>query len=484
MFRQQKSATIIAYMKQFELKTDPMGVCFGFTCEGIIAILSQEIHKFDTTIKLIFQRQPEALKQYISNKINKNQIAINQIKKDIGPFRELSTEELNWLHLEAKEELATLEDNLNEWAKENQQANALKERKDTFLFDLYLQKKIEDHFMFSSENKKIIVVIPDFLKRIALYHDPESFLELLDKGKTIFEIKNNILQLSPILPNSLKNQGGIEKVGTLMNAYHASDLNVYLQSLRDSFAETHLLRPVAFMLRSINHAIAIGYIPQTNRFYFINSSISVSFSAKNDDLNELSEKILASLSKNDTTCFSTEIYCARNNQPEVTLMMNAWFAKVEFQEIHAITQEKTKYIDSYQASLLHIALKMENIEMMELLLQTGADPNQKLIAGHTPLIATTQNCRIEFIQKLIAHGAKPNESLENGATALWFAAARGDTDIFHLLYKISADKNPILWEVDPLSNRKTSYTMLQIAELLKHHALVEILSTSAPRKNW
>ena len=77
---------------------------------------------------------------------------------------------------------------------------------------------------------------------------------------------------------------------------------------------------------------------------------------------------------------------------------------------------------------LHIAAAADQLEMVEMLLQAGADAEAKDSRGCTPLLFAARNASVAVIQELVDAGACVDHAGSNGRTALHEACFVGRTD--------------------------------------------------------
>ena len=82
-----------------------------------------------------------------------------------------------------------------------------------------------------------------------------------------------------------------------------------------------------------------------------------------------------------------------------------------------------------------------DVNIIELLLQTGADVNRPLILGQTPLIWMTCRRRFNIVELLVKSGADVNKPDENGQTPLMKAAWLEDENMVKLFIDSGADVN-------------------------------------------
>jgi len=93
---------------------------------------------------------------------------------------------------------------------------------------------------------------------------------------------------------------------------------------------------------------------------------------------------------------------------------------------------------------LHLASGKGHIEIVEFLLNHGADIELEIFNGETPLMLAAQYARYgqyETIKTLLEHGAKVNHKDQHGRTALHDAAMYSGKEIMNLLISYGADVN-------------------------------------------
>lgn len=80
------------------------------------------------------------------------------------------------------------------------------------------------------------------------------------------------------------------------------------------------------------------------------------------------------------------------------------------------------------------------LDLVQVLLANGADPNVSDKLGYTPLIHSviTESSSLELVKLLLEHGADPRVKAKDGLTALTFARRKGWSEAIALLMKAGA----------------------------------------------
>jgi len=100
--------------------------------------------------------------------------------------------------------------------------------------------------------------------------------------------------------------------------------------------------------------------------------------------------------------------------------------------------------DSRGFTPLHLASGKGHIEIVEFLLNHGADTESEIFDGETPLLVAARfaiNGKYETIKTLLEHGAKVNHKDKDSRTALHYAAMYSGKEVMNLLISYGADVN-------------------------------------------
>ena len=124
---------------------------------------------------------------------------------------------------------------------------------------------------------------------------------------------------------------------------------------------------------------------------------------------------------------------------------------------------------------LWIATEEGQLAVARLLLDSGADVNKADMHGRTPLFMVAARGQLDEAKLLIERGAKVNQATTNGETPLYVAAELGQLNVVELLLKRGADVN------QATTNGATPFFIaaqnghIEIANLIKEQIIRQIL---------
>lgn len=82
-------------------------------------------------------------------------------------------------------------------------------------------------------------------------------------------------------------------------------------------------------------------------------------------------------------------------------------------------------VDVNQSSALEMAILLEREDIIDLLIERGADVNRPGLGGDLPLSVAVRRGKPELMQRLIDRGADPNRQDRRGMAALDYARRQG-----------------------------------------------------------
>ncbi|MDG1437113.1 MAG: ankyrin repeat domain-containing protein [Rickettsiaceae bacterium] len=92
-------------------------------------------------------------------------------------------------------------------------------------------------------------------------------------------------------------------------------------------------------------------------------------------------------------------------------------------------------VDKYEFSALHYAVREGLLDVVDPLIEQGAEVNLKNKSGATPLIQAVMHNRIDIAAKLLGHQADPNISDNYGYNSAHTAACNANFKMLKLLLK-------------------------------------------------
>ena len=125
---------------------------------------------------------------------------------------------------------------------------------------------------------------------------------------------------------------------------------------------------------------------------------------------------------------------------------------------------------SEESTPLFEAVDRGHKDVVQLLLNAGADPDKGKRKGRTPLNIASYYGHIDVVKMLLDKGAKPNMADEYGITPLYQAAAAANTEIVQLLLDSRANPN--------VGDTEDKFTPLHYAAVFGHQVLVQALLDS------
>jgi len=124
-------------------------------------------------------------------------------------------------------------------------------------------------------------------------------------------------------------------------------------------------------------------------------------------------------------------------------------------KVAAVLDEHGKDLTSDEArttrnvTALYIASEQGHRDVVELLLDEGADVNAKSYKNRTPLYGASANGHRDIAQLLLDKGAEVDARSVEGATPLYIASQQGHSEIVRILLNMDADVNAKSEEVAP-----------------------------------
>lgn len=250
------------------------------------------------------------------------------------------------------------------------------------------------------------------------------------------------LAMPLVLPNKLREVGGIEKICAFSGAYSKRSLTEYLISLERSIINANR-DDLAFtlVLSSHNHAITLSYNREHESWDLID--IRQACARPFQHANELAENITTyAFSQNGNAVFSTEVYATKLESSAVDEIITSWRSSPEMQALHdAASPDALNIVDSNDTSWLFMAAKTGDEHAVNSLIAVGADIKTCDKDGISPLLFACANGQVNTVRALLYNGAMSRDARYMGDRAFYWACEAGNVEIAKMLQWYGASIN-------------------------------------------
>lgn len=394
------------------------GLCFGISHVGMKAFLINDVDLFINRLEQINNIPPKEFKNEIENArctmvdifAKAKSKEIEQKKQELA--RELSKQEIQELYTSIKKQIAL----------------ELTDQKE-------LVKKLD---------------IPIFFEEILLLQEISKYSHLFEEGKS--PVNQEALPVFEILKSqALEEKGGVKEVGSFSGCYVLSDLKIYFKMLREMAEVAEF--PISFILGSSNHSIHVGYDHNKKLWVFVDGRQLSSIYISDDDIIEKVIRAFSpNLSKTDNLAiFNTKINVTEHNYIKTAELFDKYKNTKDWKKIHEVTSEneKIKLQDSSGSSLLYIAAKTNDIDLVKTLLENGVDINIACTNDMTALRIAAAKGYIALVEILLKGGANIGARLkavsDPGVTPLHDAVTQGQSAVVKILLENGSDINAAIF---------------------------------------
>lgn len=161
---------------------------------------------------------------------------------------------------------------------------------------------------------------------------------------------------------------------------------------------------------------------------------------------------------------------------------NALAEMVKSRDVEGLKRELKKkpdlnFCDGGGRAPLDYAVEYGYIDIVSLLVSSGADPNLRTFERSTPLITAARNARHRIVKYLLEKGAKTTLRNQYGSDALMNAVVRADGISCHYLVNAGATETYGPTEWDHILKKAASCGRSEIIELLRERSSSEVVLT-------
>src|SRR3990167_4822153 len=141
--------------------------------------------------------------------------------------------------------------------------------------------------------------------------------------------------------------------------------------------------------------------------------------------------------------FSTSMVKNKSDKAWETFFINV-FEAIKVNSVNSTSITLQEVIKEHSHDILHFAVEKEDVTIINLLLDKGANINATAKANITPLYCAVYKQNVEIVNILLAKGADPNITISstlNHATPLLLAVSKNDYNMVQALLENGADVN-------------------------------------------
>lgn len=379
-----KHSRVIRRMENFGYPEDDDGICFGIANMGVIAILADDVKKFNDRLEWI-------------DKYSTNVLATK-------------------VEEEKQKQIYLLENEYAEVEQSEEKLNAAIKKQ--------ISEKVNAH---RTEQEIAVLEIPAFFDGVHLLANPYLYQHLFESKQPAFcqDAEHVFLY---ILPKKLDASGGIIKADAYSGLYGDNDLDDndledYFSSIESVIGKSNI--PFAMVLTNTSHAITIGYDYKSHHWVCIDANqLPVKYITTNAEAKEFVLKAFRAVKK---VALTTTIFTTQQNREPLQKMLKDLEGIQKWKNIHAVTKAKADSIDDNGDSWLDCATQTGNVAVVKALLNENLSINMS-----SALQQAVQKNYID-IARHILEKRKKDEHPKHKTTPQKAAAFLGNIEMMRLL---------------------------------------------------
>lgn len=358
------------------------------------------------------------------------------------------------------------------------------------MFQEEMNQSLSQYEKQLSQKEIDVLTIPAYLQTVKIQQDLPDFAELFEKNERPFS-QNTLLGFSRTLPTMLmqhvkmilnekeetKEVPNIERAALFSGVYYqvpaCHEVEQYFFLLQEAFKD--LNEPVAFLIGSIRHSIAVGWVPSEG-WVIIDANQLPLLELKNISHDQIAHYVFKSLKSETKITFATEIFIKATASSQLKQSIQSLLSSKPWLDLHSV-KYKAQAVDDLGGSWLYCAARTNDTQILKPLIEENCNVNVALPSSKmTPLIIAACHGHTEAVRLLLTKdNIDVDQASSCGYTALMEASLNGIEEIVGLLIKANANINSVT---------KRGTTPLQLAAKRGHCDILRLLIENNANVNY
>ncbi len=282
-----------------------------------------------------------------------------------------------------------------------------------------------------------------FFDGIELLQRPDNHRNLFDEHTDLDQLKQAAWPI--VKPVAFDNDTLLEPVKVMdsLGAYSLENLTKYYQRFTEIISGMEHPVPISMVLSSINHSINLNYDPLTKQWLLVDANaLPVQ---EYTDCGQLASGIIraftAKITNHQTAIFRNIIYTNKKNEIKFISQLNALNDSEAWKDFQELFISDVTMVDSFGANLLILAVKANRLDIINSLIEKGADLDKACSNDWTPLMYAVQFGYLDIIKVLLNNNADLERVNDHGLSALMLAVRENLLSVVKILIEKGAEVN-------------------------------------------
>lgn len=293
---------------------------------------------------------------------------------------------------------------------------------------------------FKNKTSRRITALMD---GIALIQNPDDYKNIVTQKKEYLNQNKALRYFLPLLVTpELEENGGLAMIRSVSGSGTSASLNAYFNKFVEIVNRTGVNKPVAFVINNADHAVTLGYLPAIKTWVVIDANNLPCEYIDAGATCEIGSKVMSRLLySEETAVFALSTYVQGNTKLEYKKCMKKWVRSTESKAVLIPTEQTCDAKNSKNTSWLFVATNEDNLKLTARLIKNGADVDAVRSDKRkiTPLLNAAADGYTQIVNLLLDNGANLNQVDTCGTTAIFFAAQFGQLEVVKLLLERGAD---------------------------------------------